>query len=107
MWFCPSCTNMLGVTKGQEGMQFACRTCPYMHKIRGRLSCRVYHRRKELDAIVRGADIWKNVDSTQEKCPKCGHERAFFTQAQTRSADEPMTTFYKCCSPRCGHQWKE
>ena len=40
-----------------------------------------------------------------ERCPKCEHNRAYFMQMQTRSADEPMTTFYKCCE--CGHRWKD
>lgn len=40
-----------------------------------------------------------------ERCPKCEHDRAYFMQIQTRSADEPMTTFYKCC--KCGHRWRE
>ncbi|KAJ8938301.1 hypothetical protein NQ318_020360 [Aromia moschata] len=26
-------------------------------------------------------------------------------QLQTRSADEPMTTFYRCCNPDCNHNW--
>lgn len=42
-----------------------------------------------------------------ETCPKCGHLRAYFMQIQTRSADEPMTTFYKCCNAQCGHRWRD
>ena len=42
-----------------------------------------------------------------ETCPKCGHLRAYFMQIQTRSADEPMTTFYKCCEISCGHRWRD
>ena len=40
-------------------------------------------------------------------CPnnECGGSEAYFMQLQTRSADEPMTTFYKCCD--CGHRWKD
>ncbi|KAK6166955.1 hypothetical protein SNE40_023549 [Patella caerulea] len=40
-------------------------------------------------------------------CPKCEHNRAFFMQIQTRSVDEQMTTFYKCCSMTCAHQWRD
>lgn len=40
-------------------------------------------------------------------CPKCEHERAFFMQIQIRSADEPMSIFYKCCNDACQHQWRE
>ncbi|XP_009976900.1 PREDICTED: DNA-directed RNA polymerase III subunit RPC10, partial [Tauraco erythrolophus] len=42
-----------------------------------------------------------------EPCPKCEHPRAYFMQIQTRSADEPMTTFYKCCNAQCGHRWRD
>lgn len=33
--------------------------------------------------------------SSAALCPKCANVKAFFMQIQTRSADEPMTTFYK------------
>ena len=29
------------------------------------------------------------------QCPKCENNRAFYMQLQIRSADEPMTTFYR------------
>lgn len=82
--------------------------------------------------MLGGAAAWENVDSTAgraglaegprgargsraaphgvfpaEPCPKCEHPRAYFMQIQTRSADEPMTTFYKCCNPQCGHRWRD
>lgn len=34
--------------------------------------------------------------SDQYKCRKCGESKCKITQAQTRSADEPMTTFVFC-----------
>lgn len=37
-------------------------------------------------------------------CGKCKLKKCTYTQAQTRSADEPMTTFVLCCN--CGHRWK-
>lgn len=40
-------------------------------------------------------------------CPKCEHDRAYFMQIQIRSADEPMSIFYKCCNEACQHQWRE
>jgi len=40
-------------------------------------------------------------------CPKCQHSHAYFMQIQIRSADEPMTMFFKCCNPTCNHRWRE
>ncbi|KAJ4393865.1 transcription elongation factor TFIIS [Gnomoniopsis smithogilvyi] len=37
-------------------------------------------------------------------CGKCGQKKVSYTQAQTRSADEPMTTFCECLA--CGNRWK-
>lgn len=33
----------------------------------------------------------------------CNSKRVFYYQIQTRSSDEPMTTFATCCS--CGNNW--
>lgn len=38
------------------------------------------------------------------KC-KCGSEQTYSYQLQTRSADEPMTTFITCA--KCSKRWKE
>ncbi|KAI2666065.1 DNA-directed RNA polymerase III subunit RPC10 [Labeo rohita] len=108
--FCPTCGNVLIVEEGQRCFRFACNTCPYVHNIT----------RKEVDDVLGGSAAWENVDSTpgktvyntfsfffKEPCPKCEHPRAYFMQIQTRSADEPMTTFYKCCNPQCGHRWRD
>lgn len=37
-------------------------------------------------------------------CGKCQQKKVSYSQAQTRSADEPMTTFCEC--QVCGHRWK-
>jgi transcription elongation factor S-II len=42
--------------------------------------------------------------STIFRCGKCGQKKVTYTQAQTRSADEPMTTFCTCLN--CGNRWK-
>ncbi|KAB0386649.1 hypothetical protein FD755_001605 [Muntiacus reevesi] len=86
MWlFCPGCGNGLIVEEGQRCHRFACNTCPYVHNL------------KEVDDVLGGAAAWEN----------CEHPRAYFMQLQTRSADEPMTTFYKCCNAQCGHRWRD
>jgi transcription elongation factor S-II len=42
--------------------------------------------------------------STSLQCGKCGQRKVSYSQAQTRSADEPMTTFCECTI--CGTRWK-
>ncbi|KAI8851458.1 transcription factor S-II, central domain-containing protein [Chytridium lagenaria] len=38
------------------------------------------------------------------KCGKCHQRKCTYYQKQTRSADEPMTTFVRCTN--CGNKWK-
>ncbi|KAL2675190.1 hypothetical protein Neosp_011372 [[Neocosmospora] mangrovei] len=38
------------------------------------------------------------------QCGRCKKKQVSYTQAQTRAADEPMTTFCECMA--CGHRWK-
>jgi len=57
--------------------------------------------KKKLDALsllqnAQGTDIFK--------CGKCKERNCTYFQMQTRSADEPMTTFVTCLN--CGNRWK-
>ncbi|KAK0384104.1 hypothetical protein NLU13_8193 [Sarocladium strictum] len=45
----------------------------------------------------------KSISDSLE-CGKCKQKKVSYTQAQTRSADEPMTTFCECL--HCGNRWK-
>jgi DNA-directed RNA polymerase subunit M/transcription elongation factor TFIIS len=50
-------------------------------------------------------DIEHEVEESGVICKKCGGKQVNMTSKQTRSADEPMTNFYTCFNPRCGHHW--
>ena len=58
------------------------------------------------DENMRVAQVSQEVPSITDtlSCPKCHKREVSFYQAQTRSADEPMTTF--CTCQPCGHQWR-
>jgi DNA-directed RNA polymerase subunit M len=59
---------------------------------------------KEAAAIVEPTDA--PLPSTYDViCPVCGHNEAKWWTVQTRSADEPMTQFFRCV--KCGHTWRE
>jgi transcription elongation factor S-II len=53
------------------------------------------------DAMV--AQVEKSI-SKEFQCGKCKQKMVSYSQAQTRSADEPMTTFCECMN--CGNRWK-
>jgi len=61
-----------------------------------------------VDDILGGAAAWETAERTSTVvCEKCGHHEAFFMQIQIRSADEPMTTFYRCANLQCNYIWRE
>lgn len=49
------------------------------------------------------AQVEKSI-SREFQCGKCKQKMVSYSQAQTRSADEPMTTFCECMN--CGNRWK-
>jgi DNA-directed RNA polymerase subunit M len=56
----------------------------------------------ELAVIEKEASTHPLVD---EKCPKCGHKKAYTWEIQTRASDEPATKFFKC--EKCRHTWRD
>ncbi|KAI0201703.1 hypothetical protein F4808DRAFT_95865 [Astrocystis sublimbata] len=107
--FCPQCSNILTVAPSPENgrNRLECRTCPYQHAIEEPMYSRRYFKKKEREDVFGGAEAWDNADKTAIQCPtgSCEGNEAAFYQVQIRSADEPMTSFYKCMA--CGHRWRE
>lgn len=46
----------------------------------------------------------KEIEDGYHRCGKCKTYKTTYYQLQTRSADEPMTTFVTC--QNCGNKWK-
>ncbi|ORX38360.1 hypothetical protein BD324DRAFT_351167 [Kockovaella imperatae] len=108
MLFCPYCANNLtiGDSNAEENRKaWICPTCPYQSIITQQISMRTHMKIKKVDDVLGGKESWANVDKVEAACPKCDSRQAYFRQLQIRSADEPMTTFYKCVE--CAHQWRE
>lgn len=55
---------------------------------------------------IKNAQVAKGEKSYSDslECGRCKKKMVSYTQAQTRSADEPMTTFCECMN--CGKRWK-
>jgi DNA-directed RNA polymerase subunit M/transcription elongation factor TFIIS len=72
---CPTCSNMLRVSKVPPGdpttedyvgqNRFECLTCPYHFVINKRYFERKYMKKKEVEDILGGKGAWDNVDKTQ------------------------------------------
>ena len=49
--------------------------------------------------------IEKCEPNSAYECPRCHEKKVFSTQRQVRSADEGVTSFFRCCN--CGYIWQE
>ena len=65
----------------------------------------------EFYAVINSKIMSKYINMNPEQehdgfftCGKCKSKKTTYTQAQTRSADEPMTTFVTCLN--CDNRWK-
>ena len=101
MWFCPLDGTLLQISTST----FLCPTCPYSLPITNSQITKSYPPRKKVDDILGGEKAWENVDRTMAVCPSCSAGEAYFMMMQIRSADEPMSVFYKCVE--CSFQWND
>lgn len=84
-----------------------CLTCPYQYVIQKQFYERKVFARKEREDVFGGPGAWDNAQKSQVQCPKegCDGDEAAYFQVQIRSADEPMTSFFKV-SACLGRWWK-
>jgi len=67
--------------------------------------------RKAADNKIKEQNFQKSLGAEEQQaetdafqCSRCKQRKCRYRQAQTRSADEPMTTFVTCTN--CGNRWK-
>jgi len=67
--------------------------------------------RKAADNKIKEENLFNSLGAAEQqaetdafKCGRCKQRKCRYRQAQTRSADEPMTTFVTCTN--CGNRWK-
>ncbi|KAF8344652.1 transcription factor S-II, central domain-containing protein [Amanita rubescens] len=67
--------------------------------------------RKAADLKIKDANFFNSLGAEEQQaetdafqCSRCKQRKCRYRQAQTRSADEPMTTFVTCTV--CGNRWK-
>jgi len=67
--------------------------------------------RRQADKALAEENMFKSLGAQEQEaetdafqCGRCKQRKTRYRQAQTRSADEPMTTFVTCVN--CGNRWK-
>lgn len=61
--------------------------------------------KKEIDKKATDEENIKRKNFVEgHKCRKCGKQEIYTWQLQTRSGDEPITTFYRCHN--CSNTWR-
>jgi len=67
--------------------------------------------RRAADRKIKEENLFKTLGAGEQEaetegfqCGRCKQRKCRYRQAQTRSADEPMTTFVTCVN--CGNRWK-
>jgi len=107
MEFCPNCGSILTLAKKSKKAVLVCKKCGYT-KQTAELVITVKQNRKEKKSVAMvEEDEESNIHpkTTDVQCPSCGNREAYWWSVQTRSADEPMTQFFRCT--KCGYTWRE
>jgi len=64
---------------------------------------------KKLVTVSKKKTVQSNIEEDMEdtiyECEKCGSKKIETHQVQTRGADEPMNSYFKCIT--CGFKWVE
>ena len=105
MLFCPKCGHLLVPKQKDNKKIMQCNSCNFSTKDvkNAKISEKLT---KEDKPAVEVIDKEVETDPlTDEKCPKCGHGKAYYKLVQTRSADEPETKFLKC--EKCKNRWRD
>jgi len=102
MIFCPKCGSILMPKKSGNKTIMAC-SCGYKEEAEKVTLKESVEQSKDIQVVEEGKH--EHMPITDNKCKKCGNDKAYYFEKQTRSADESATRFYKCT--KCGYTWRE
>ncbi len=108
MEFCPKCGKVMVPKKKSGKVVLACPRCGYEKPLKEEvIVMKVPKRASSEEVVVIESEEEDKVlpITTDVVCPKCGNREAYYWSVQTRSADEPMTQFFRCT--KCGYTWRE
>ena len=101
--FCQKCGSILMPKTKNNKRVIEC-SCGYKEKDFSKLKkiTEVVKEEKGVEVVEKEIEI---LPITDEECPKCKHEKAYFWTIQTRAGDEPETKFLKC--EKCKYIWRD
>ena len=102
--FCPKCGGILVPKKRGNRIVIMCSKCGYIPKEKTNMTFKE-NVEKEGDIPIVDEEEATAYPVVEQKCPKCGYDKAYFWTVQTRAGDEPETKFYRC--KKCGHTWRD
>lgn len=85
-----------------KGNVFVCNKCGLEKKKTGTNLVVTKQTKKEVAVFEEKINV---LPKTKVKCPKCGHNEAFWILRQMRGSDEPETRFFTCA--KCEYKWRE
>ncbi len=89
-------------------LALSCRKCGHEKMLKNYVKANakmIQHNPKQLVAVI-GKEVQLDVLPTVRiECPRCGNNKAFAWQVQTRGSDESSTQFLRCT--RCGFTFRE
>jgi DNA-directed RNA polymerase subunit M len=106
MEFCPNCGKVLTLVKKSDTVVLVCKKCGFEKVVEKAVTQVASKKKAKVPTVEKEAPSEEEVLPTVDViCPECGNNKAYWWTVQTRSADEPMTTFFRCT--RCKHTWRE
>jgi len=98
--FCPKCKALMY----PKDKLFVCNKCGYKEQKKEANVVVTKQKKKEVTLIENKSEL-NVLPKTKIKCPKCGHDEAYWIIRQMRGSDEPESRFYTCV--KCGNKWRE
>ncbi|NHJ24103.1 MAG: transcription factor S [Candidatus Lokiarchaeota archaeon] len=108
--FCPECSGLLRRKNINGKVSLVCR-CGYEEELENNNSTLNETVDQKMSALKKNLIILSEEDKilvhpvVKKECSKCGHLEAEAWQEQTRGADEPSTSFFRCTN--CKFTWRE
>lgn len=100
--FCPHCNSMMISTGGQ----LKCKKCGHIRNFNEKDSFIIKREcgSREI-TIIDDEKKMGTLPTIAIRCPKCGHNTAYWWLRQLRAADESEVRFFRC--EKCEHTWRQ